>query len=75
MSLGKKVFCKILREKGGGLRPPPFCGGAVQWFPPVPSPPSPPPSPSPPPPKKKKGEKGEGGGGGGGGGGGVTMIK
>ena len=66
MSLRKKVFCKILREKGGDFVPPPSVG-AVQWFPP----PSPaPPSPSPPP-KKKKGEKGEGGGGGGGG---VTMM-
>ena len=76
MSLGKKVFCKILREKGGALRPPPFVqGGAVQWFParPLPCPPVPfPPSPSPPP--KKKGEKGEEGGGGGGGGR-RTMIK
>ena len=59
MSLRKKVFCKILREKGGGLRPPPFVqGGRCNG-----SPPSPPPLPFPP--KKKKGEKGEGGGGGG----------
>jgi len=62
MSLGKKVFCKILREKGGGLRPPPFVqGGAVQWFPPVPSPA--PPSPSPPPKKRgKRGRRGRRGG-------------
>jgi len=68
MSLRKKVFCKILREKGGGLRPPPFVqGGAVQWFPPVPSPapPSPSPRPLPCPPKKRgrRGEEGEEGGG------------
>jgi len=69
MSLGKKVFfCKILREKGGGLRPPPFVqGGAVQWFParPLPCPPVPcPPVPSPAPPKKgggggRRGRRGE----------------
>ena len=60
MSLRKKVFCKILREKGGGLRPPPFVqGGRCNGSPPVPCPPVP----FPPPPKK--GEKGEGGGGGG----------
>jgi len=61
MSLGKKVFfCKILREKGGGLRPPPFVqGGAVQWFParPLPCPPVPFP-PSPPLPPQKKGKLG-----------------
>ena len=71
MSLGKKVFCKILREKGGGLRPPPFVqGGAVQWFPARPLPPRPlPPVPFPPPKKRIWGNWGGKKGGGGGGGG------
>jgi hypothetical protein len=50
-ALRKKVL-KILREKGGGRRPPPLSGGAGEGVPPLPSP-------VPFPPPKKQGEKGE----------------
>ena len=76
MSLGKKVFCKILWGRRGGdfVPPPSFRGGRCNGSLPVPFPPSPPlpPRPLPSPPQKKgeiggekRGEEGEGEEGGG----------